>query len=913
MPTEIRRERLDLPTYDDGPENPNPWFEKRLGAYPYPYRLQNRLTGRRRIRSHEAVILENELLRLTFLPDVGCRLFSVYDKLLGREVFYRNDCIRPSLIAIRGAWISGGIEFNFPIGHAVYTHSRIPHMTRTNDDGSASMIFGLTEQMTGMRFTVEVRLAPGEYRFSECVRLYNGTPLPHRHYWWTNAGIRCTPETQLIYPLTWGISGSYGEKTPWPIHEGTDLSWARNHLSAGDIFAGETYDEFFGAYHHDLGFGIAHWARQEELPGRKMFFWGRDEMGKLWQTKLTDDAGDYMEIQAGRFATQGDFDLLQPHESFEFTEYWIPIGKTDGFVTVNPEGAINVTRERIAVQTTRNVRDAVLRVDGRDRRASFEAGVVQWFEGDDPSVIELLDRDDGLLMRYDAKQRDTRRDLVPRPKAEEPRPDANLHGDFAKAVLHCESDRDPIVLLLQAITLRKSGDTESARPLVEGLLYADPLWRHARWEQSFLGLADPPACEPECFQEDMDAAGFYFEMGLLDETGEIMTSWSKTGPPPDAFFDALAYELCLPIPDTRRDWPGIATCFPHRTITIPLLRRLGSPEAHARLGDLLYASGRTDDAIECWEVAIRSGIQDHLPYRNLALANWHKKQNLPIAYELMTRASDLAPRDADCLRDMDLLAELTGAHDDRPAIAERILTHAPNDSQCLERAIRIFIECGRLDEAVELLLTKQFFVAELAYQTRILYVRALLMRGTERFEAGRFAEAVSDFRRATEYPDNLGASRYHDSSDAQAHYVLGLALDADAQHDEALNAWMMAADDIAVIGSEQAFYVARARQRLGRADALDAIDAIRPRDEDAKDDQARARVQYLLGLSKLANGDSSAAHECLTVARNIEAADPVKLHNYLESVSYAKSEGRRIPIPVWWTVEPDNICAKNQH
>ncbi len=198
MPSvDVRLESLELPTYETRAEKPEPWFAKRLGAHIYPYRLQDGLTKERAIRRYDAVVLENDLLRLTFLPDFGCRLFSVWDKLLSREVFHRNDCIKPTLIATRGAWISGGIEFNFPVSHSVYTHSRIPFTTRRNPDGSASVIFGLTERMTEMRFTVEVRLAPGEYRFSDTIRLYNGTPLPHRHYWWTNTAVYASADTGL--------------------------------------------------------------------------------------------------------------------------------------------------------------------------------------------------------------------------------------------------------------------------------------------------------------------------------------------------------------------------------------------------------------------------------------------------------------------------------------------------------------------------------------------------------------------------------------------------------------------------------------------------------------------------------------------------------------------------------------------
>lgn len=868
MQTDIRLETIELPTYEVGPENPNPWFATRLGAHPYPYRLQNRLTGRRAVRSHEAVILENELLRLTFLPDFGCRLFSAYDKLLAREVFYRNDCIRPSLIAIRGAWISGGIEFNFPIGHAVYTHSRIPFTTRRDDDGSASMIFGLTEQMTGMRFTVEVRLAPGEYRFSERVRLYNGTPLPHKHYWWTNAAVRCTQETQLIYPMVWGISGAYGDHANWPIHDGNDLSWARNHLSAGDVFAGETYDEFFGVYHWDLGFGVAHWAKQDELPGRKMFFWGQDEMGKLWQSMLTENAGEYLEIQAGRFATQSDFDLLDPHELVEFTEYWIPIGKMDGFVKAHKAGAINVLDGGVAIQLTTSAKGRVMLSDGPRILGhfdhTFEPGEVYRFDA--PACENLTVRvfdEKGLVLLYDAGVRERRCDTVPRGRQTPP----TIVPEFED----------------------------------------DPLSRTAFWEGVLSGPLRTPDSELriECFQEDMDAAAHYFETGMADKAGAIIRSWSEAIPPEDPFFDALARELGCEIPEHRRpDEFGIVNCFAHRDLLIRLLRGRDDPVGRVHLGNALCALDRTDEAIECWKKAIQSGIEDYLPYRNLALAYWHTKDEPEAAYDLMKQAADIRPEDSDCLRDMDILAEMTEAYAERPAIAERILRFAPDDSACIERAVRILLESDRLDEAVELLTTKQFFVAELAYQTRILYVRVLLTRGSRFFAEGQFDQAADDFRSATEYPANLGASRFHDSSDAQAFYLLGLALEKSGRTAHAREAWESAANDIPVPASEQAFYVARARMKLGRADAEDAIGAIRPPEEPGEGAWAEARTQYLLGLRSLAEGDSQSAGEHLQAARAAEKADAVKMHNYLEGIAYSRSSGRRVPIPVWWTVEP---------
>lgn len=1020
MPTAIQHSTVELPTYETGPENPNPWFGKRLGAHPYPYRIQNRLTGTRTIKAHDAVILENEYLRLTFPPDFGCRLFSAYDKMLRREVFYRNDCIKPALIAIRGAWISGGIEFNFPVSHSVYTHSRIPHTTRMNEDGSASMVFGLTEQMTGMRFTVEVTLTPGEYRFSEHVRLYNGTPLPHRHYWWTNAATQLTPQTQMIYPLHSGISGRYGDGHSWPLHEGVDLSWARNHASAGDVFGRETYDDFFGVYHHDLGYGVAHWARQEELPARKMFFWGADEMGRLWQRQLTENAGDYLEIQAGRFATQSDFDLLMPHKQVEFTEYWIPVGKTDGYVKAHPEGIINVVPDgpdsKVAVQLTSSHQHIRLLMSRGPHKVAefaqaFEAGRVYWFDvpawTEDASVRVF--GTDGLLFLYDPGIRERRCDTVPRtcvmPKQTET-PDEILQsarirermdspasaleqyerligterdpearkglarfalraGSLAEAEKHARlagsdpeatyllaqaiggtdeamrlhrslvddpvfgtasrrhlaetalkrgeytegaacTDDDPLLHLIAALSARKAGDMDAARSRLNGLLSADPLWRHAQWEMLFL---DPDAAVemlPEAFQEDMDAAAWYHGLGLHDETRTIIEAWAEAGPPADPFFDALADELRVQVRHRADDQRGVVNCFAHRDEFTRILEKRHDPESAVMLGNILYANGRTDEAIASWDKARSAGITDYIPYRNLALAHWHQMDDLKAAYRLMREAHDMCPTDADTLRDLDILAERSGAYDDRRGIADRILRYAQEDSSCLERAIRVLLEAGRHDEAVALLTTKRFFVAELAYQTRILYVRALLERGARLYSEGDYEKAASDFLRATEYPENLGASRFQDSSDAQAHYLLGLALNKLGRTTEVREAWDRAANDIPVMGAEQAFYVGMARRNLGMPNADEAFAKLVP--PDAGDSpQEQARRNYILGLEHLTKGDHGSAQRHFTEAQRAESADPVKMHNHLESVCYTTSEGRRVPTPVWWTVEPQHL------
>ena len=65
------------------------------------------------------VVLENDFLRVKIFPEIGGKVWSVYDKTSGTELFYDNDAVKFRDIALRGPWTSGGIEFNYGIiGHA---------------------------------------------------------------------------------------------------------------------------------------------------------------------------------------------------------------------------------------------------------------------------------------------------------------------------------------------------------------------------------------------------------------------------------------------------------------------------------------------------------------------------------------------------------------------------------------------------------------------------------------------------------------------------------------------------------------------------------------------------------------------------------------------------------------------------
>jgi hypothetical protein len=80
-----------------------------------PYRITDGYNRERTDRAFRAAILENEYLKAVFLPELGGRLWSLYDKSEQRELLYKNDVFQPANLALRNAWFSGGVEWNVGI------------------------------------------------------------------------------------------------------------------------------------------------------------------------------------------------------------------------------------------------------------------------------------------------------------------------------------------------------------------------------------------------------------------------------------------------------------------------------------------------------------------------------------------------------------------------------------------------------------------------------------------------------------------------------------------------------------------------------------------------------------------------------------------------------------------------------
>ena len=87
-----------------------------------PYLLQDDYSRELVPRETTVAILENSYLRAMVLLEFGGRLWSLQDKVAGRELLYNNDRIQLGNLGLRNAWFPGGVEWNLgTTGHTALT------------------------------------------------------------------------------------------------------------------------------------------------------------------------------------------------------------------------------------------------------------------------------------------------------------------------------------------------------------------------------------------------------------------------------------------------------------------------------------------------------------------------------------------------------------------------------------------------------------------------------------------------------------------------------------------------------------------------------------------------------------------------------------------------------------------------
>ncbi|MCE5228855.1 DUF5107 domain-containing protein, partial [bacterium] len=340
--------KITMPTYQLNPGDLNPRFQELDNSMIYPYTMQDEFANRRVVQDHRALFLENEYLKITVLPDIGGRIHSVYDKTSRHEMFHINDAIRPARIAMRGAWVSGGVEWNAgPQSHTVMAYDAVNTALEPHIDGSASIVISHTQKDSGLRWQVRVTLRPGLAVVDEQIRIANPTDFSRPYYFWNNTSFTNNGDgTRIIWPATL-ICDHWGTKfTRWPINdEGIDMTWLKNYQDTAAMFTVNCIYDFFGTYNVDMDRGIVQHGDRRVLPGKKIWTWGKSNYGVMRQKFLGEKDTEYIEVQSGPLPTQSDYEFLDPHREISWQECWYPVhGLGEGFEYCTRELAVQTER-----------------------------------------------------------------------------------------------------------------------------------------------------------------------------------------------------------------------------------------------------------------------------------------------------------------------------------------------------------------------------------------------------------------------------------------------------------------------------------------------------------------------------------------------------------------------------------------
>lgn len=287
----------------------------------YPYTEQN-LYSEEQEQDVRTAVLENDFLYAEFLPDFGGRLWKLYDKKKQQDVLYTNDVIRFRNLSIRNAWFSGGVEWNCGIiGHTPFTCSPMYCAKVQGAAGQTVLRFYEFERVRSIYYQMDFWLE--ENRLMAAVRIENPSDTVVPMYWWSNMA---TPEYKggrVAVPAQSAYNNSDGmgiKKSPIPFDSGVDVSYPANIPDTIDYFydIDATRNKFI-ANVDENGYGLLQFSNNT-LKGRKLFSWGHRKGSTHWQRMLTDQAGDYVEIQAGLGKTQYECLPMPPKTAWSFLE-----------------------------------------------------------------------------------------------------------------------------------------------------------------------------------------------------------------------------------------------------------------------------------------------------------------------------------------------------------------------------------------------------------------------------------------------------------------------------------------------------------------------------------------------------------------------------------------------------------------
>jgi tetratricopeptide (TPR) repeat protein len=332
----------DVQAFDSLPAEKREFMGWETAFRVLPYRMQDQYTRRREPLTFRAIVLENEYLKATFLPEVGGRLVSLFYKPENRELLHVNPVFQPANLAIRNAWFSGGIEWNIgQFGHTFTTCAPVFAGAIRGSQGEPGLRLYEFERCKRLFWQIDLTLPPGLPFLVAYMRVINLNPEPTSMYWWTNTAVNERPGVRVLAPAAQALYGAFEaggtafgqtDLPGLPSLNGADGTYSLHSTFANEFFfqcdaASMPWEAALDEY----GCGFIE-ASTPRLKYRKLFCWGTHAGGRHWQEYLAQLGEAYLEIQAGLAPTQVHGLPMPAQTAWDWTQVF-------GYIESDPNAA----------------------------------------------------------------------------------------------------------------------------------------------------------------------------------------------------------------------------------------------------------------------------------------------------------------------------------------------------------------------------------------------------------------------------------------------------------------------------------------------------------------------------------------------------------------------------------------------
>lgn len=289
--------------------------------FPYPH-VEGAI-GVPQPQPFESVILENDSLRLIFLPELGGRLYRIIDKTSGEDLLYTNPAVKPTRWGPEEMnwWLAvGGMEWAFPVEEHGYAWGQEwQYETGVLSDGTGEITLSYIDRVTKLQGTATVQLPPVGPTFTVTLQLANNGDAEQAGQMWYSAAFPAGPGMRLDFPSSQIRVHSTDDAT---LQAGQIIAWQPGLAEWG------RWNAWFGGFAAPVtGNTITVHGAGSELslqrtfdpaaaPGVKFFTWGTAAPVEEW------GGTPYFEVWGGLTADFDTYLVLAPGQSRSWTDTW---------------------------------------------------------------------------------------------------------------------------------------------------------------------------------------------------------------------------------------------------------------------------------------------------------------------------------------------------------------------------------------------------------------------------------------------------------------------------------------------------------------------------------------------------------------------------------------------------------------